>query len=491
MRVLIDTNLVINREDNVAVQEQTFTLFRILNENRVQIVVHPITASEIRGDRDADRRALVLSKLATYAVLESPPEPDSQFRERSGEGNRPNDARDTHLLLALLVSAVDFLISEDKGLLDRAARLRLQDRALSVASGLEYFSQFFGRVFPAAPHYLRRSPLHRLDLQDPFFDSFREDYHGFDTWFREVSAQGRMCIWVPDSTERVGAVLIYKEESEAVGPLPPLQRLKICSMKVADTMARQRLSELMLSFAFKFCERNRIAECYLTIFPHHTALIDILALFGFRDIGSKPNGEKILVKRMIPDRSTELRRPGEFFREFFPGYLDGPDVRKFIVPVQPAWHTRLFPDYSPNPEQRTLEEYGGGDLLYRLSPAGNAIRKAYLSNAPIRRIRTGDLLLFYRSHDVRRITHLGVVERADVCTGVPQIVDLVGNRTVLPVRELEELCRGEVLTLLFWDTGRIPGAQPAGVLLGDTIPSAPQSIVELEQREYVELCRAN
>jgi hypothetical protein len=490
MRILIDTNLVIGREDNAVAKEQTLALFRTLNENRVQVVVHPITSSEIRADRDAARREVVLSKLATYAVLEGPPEPDDNFRERSGEGRSPNDARDTHLLLALQVNAVDFLISEDKGILDRAARLRLQDRALSVSSGVEYFTQLFGRVFPSAPHYLRRSPLHQLNLADPFFDSFRADYPGFDAWFRGVSAQGRVCIWVPDVEGRIGALMIYKEEAEAVGPLPARQRLKICSMKVAETMARQRLSELILSFAFKFCERNRIAECYLTIYPSHAALIDILALFGFREVGITQNGERILVKRLIPDRSAKLRQPGESFREFFPGYLDTPDVGKFVVPVQPGWHERLFPDYRPDPQQRTLEDWGGGDLLYRLSPAGNAIRKAYLSNAAIRKIRTGDLLLFYRSHDVRRITHLGIVERAEVCTDLQQIVDLVGNRTVLPIGELEELCKAEVLALLFWDTGRFPSPEAAGTPLGGTVPNPPQSIMELEHEKYLKVCRS-
>jgi predicted nucleic acid-binding protein len=489
MRVLIDTNLIIGREDHVILDVDLRTLYRLLNEHAVQLLVHPVTAVELERDRDPERREVILAKLPTYAVLGQPPEPDEGFRRRSAEGTRPNDSMDTLLLFALHSNAVDFLITNDRGLLDRAARIQCQDRAFSAATAVEYFSQLFGREIPSAPTYLHHTPVNNLDLADSFFDSFRRDYPGFDGWLRKIARQGRMCVWVPDRWGHLGALMIYKEEEEAFGPLPKSRRLKICSFKVSEGMARQRLSELLLDFAFGFCARNRLTECYLTVYPHHSGLIEVLELFGFRDAGPTGNSERLFVKGMVPQPGEALQSPGEFFRRYFPGYIDDSNVRKFLVPVQPRWHELLFPEYVTHPEQPTLERWGGGDPLFRLNPAGNAIRKAYLCNAGIRKIRTGDILLFYRSQDVHLVTHVGVAESAVACRSVPEIVDLVGNRTVLPLVELERLCKGEVLAILFWRARRVGRDGGPGLPLGEAVPFPPQTIIELQHQKYLDLCR--
>src|SRR5208283_53095 len=101
MRVLVDTNLIIGREDHVVLDEDLSNLYRLLNEHSVQLLVHPVTSEELERDRDPERRKVILAKLPTYAVLDQPPSPELEFRRRSGEGPRPNDARDTLLLFAL------------------------------------------------------------------------------------------------------------------------------------------------------------------------------------------------------------------------------------------------------------------------------------------------------------------------------------------------------------------------------------------------------
>jgi hypothetical protein len=113
-------------------------------------------------------------------------------------------------------------------------------------------------------------------------------------------------------------------------------------------------------------------------------------------------------------------------------FYDGTAVKKWIIPIRPEFHQKLFTDVERR--QTTLAEHGGGFLV-----EGNAIKKAYLCNAKTKQMAEGDIVLFYRSVDASAITSLGVVE--EVYTGISdtdQILRLVGKRTVYSPEEIEE-----------------------------------------------------
>ena len=118
--------------------------------------------------------------------------------------------------------------------------------------------------------------------------------------------------------------------------------------------------------------------------------------------------------------------------------------------------------------------------------AGNAIRKAYLSNSATGKVRAGDILLFYRSEDERRVTRVGLVEETRVCKTPTEVIDFVGNRTVMPLDRLIEMCHRPVLALLFWAAGGLPNNYRGDLAAVGLTP--PISIRELKEEDYRALC---
>jgi hypothetical protein len=51
MRILIDTNIFIYREDDQPIKENLQRLLRILNETNVTILIHPASIKEIEKDK--------------------------------------------------------------------------------------------------------------------------------------------------------------------------------------------------------------------------------------------------------------------------------------------------------------------------------------------------------------------------------------------------------------------------------------------------------
>ena len=112
------------------------------------------------------------------------------------------------------------------------------------------------------------------------------------------------------------------------------------------------------------------------------------------------------------------------------------------MPIIPIYHERLFPDY-PLYEHELVSD------LTQLAPEGNTIKKAYISNAKTKRIREGDILMFYRSHDRKEITSLGIVEKTLRTNDPAEIASIVSNRTVYTLEEIKQLALKNALVLIF------------------------------------------
>jgi len=493
MQVLLDTNLVIGREDPRSPPPGLSELIRLFSERAVRVLIHPVTVAELDRDSNLSRREVVQAKARSYPVLSSPPIPTDAFVAEAGGSSGSHDDNDLAILFAVKCDAVNFLLTEDRGLIHRAFRSGLDARVLSLSAAGEYFRALFSEVTPQAQRILRQAPVHSLiaflERRDPFFESILRDYPRFEKWVREIAREGRHCIWMPAPDGSLGAVLIYKDETEPLLDRPPARRLKLCTFKVSEKLARQRVSELLLSWALAYGHQNGYTESYVTVFPEHKLLVDLLGTFGFQDIGGISRDERVervLLKRLRRLESDPLPPAPEYYRLYFPDVRTDASVPKYLVPIEPTWHARLFPEYRSDSAQTMLDDFGEVDRNVS-DPGGNAIRKAYLCHSPNRSVAPGSLLFFYRSHDVRRVTHLGVTEEVRICPSVDDVLAFVGNRTVIPLSELNGMCATPVLAILFWAVGPASRIHPSGLAI-DENAAWPQSITSLSEEAYLRLC---
>ncbi len=79
MRILIDTNVLILREDPKVLSGELQRLLKVLSENHHTILVHPISITDINHDKDSNRKEIMFSKLGSYPSLASPPIPDANL----------------------------------------------------------------------------------------------------------------------------------------------------------------------------------------------------------------------------------------------------------------------------------------------------------------------------------------------------------------------------------------------------------------------------
>lgn len=240
MKVLLDTNILISREDNRVISYKTSRLFKLLSTHKVHLVIHPASKEDIRQDRDIERREINLSKIQAYAILEEPPslKDDVRFVNIVGEPKNNNDDIDNQLLYAVRKNAVDIFITEDKGIHKKAKKLNIKEQVLDIDAAIQNIEKFFNRNKVVHPPALKEVYAHNINLDDSIFDSLKQEYSGFIDWFAKISALGRKAWIYRREDKSIGAILIYKEENEPIpclsSTLPSENRLKICTLKVVD-----------------------------------------------------------------------------------------------------------------------------------------------------------------------------------------------------------------------------------------------------------------
>jgi rRNA-processing protein FCF1 len=493
MRVLIDTNIIIYREDNKVLTDNLQFLMRSLNDLKNEVVVHPFSIEEIKRDSDEIRRKISLSKVQTYSPLENPPsfEKDIGFTSIVKPRKDPHDHVDNALLYSVCKNAVSFFITEDKELHKKAFKLNIDEQVLSIAEAVNVFKT---QKPPSTPPAILKEKVHNLNIDDKIFDSLKEEYPKFEEWFEKIKLQGRDCLVYRNYDDSLGALLIYKDENEVIGLkdkiLPAKERMKIATLKVSSN--GYKIGEFFLAWATKYAIKNNFEEIYLTHYSKpEDYLVYLIEEYGFLHVGQNKIDEDVFVKYLKPTHELVKNTvtdgsPLEISKKFYPKFYDGNDVKKFVVPIWPEYHEKLF---IGSERQTTLYEHNHGFIV-----EGNAIKKAYLSHSNIKKISPGDLLLFYRTDDIKAITCIGVVEKV-----IPDLEDAdeitreVGKRTVYSPEEIEEFADNvsPTLVLLFIFSTWLPNNLNISNLKElDVLRAAPQTITEISHERYLNMKKA-
>src|SRR5690606_6852058 len=232
MKVLLDTNIIIHREASKVIRPEIGNLFNWFDRLRYQKCVHPLSITEIRKHQDPNVVATFEAKIASYYELktEAPETQEIQAIRKKYDQNN-NDFIDTCMLKEVFSKRVDFLISEDRKVHDKASALGIADKVFTIETFLE-------RVVAENPDLVNYKVLSvkkeyfgNLDINDPFFESFKQDYKGFDDWFnRKADEIAYIC--KGENDDRLAFLYVKPEEEtenyKDIQPeFQPKKRLKI------------------------------------------------------------------------------------------------------------------------------------------------------------------------------------------------------------------------------------------------------------------------
>jgi hypothetical protein len=237
-----------------------------------------------------------------------------------------------------------------------------------------------------------------INLLDPFFDSLKNDYKEFESWFIRKSDESA---FVLESETGIEAFLyLKKEEGEVkdVEPnLPPALRLKVGTFKVNPHGTR--LGERFIKKIFDYAINGKYEQTYVTIFSKHSALVDIFFKYGFETIGEKTtdNGTELVLLK-------DFKNIQDGILSNYPKFTTS-NANKYLLAIYPEFHTRLFPDSILNNESF--------NVIHDVSHT-NSIHKVYICVMDVKALQRGDLLLIYRTGDGKGAAFLDLLQLPSV-----------------------------------------------------------------------------
>lgn len=308
--------------------------------------------------------------------------------------------------------------------------------------------------------------------------------------------EDREC-WVYYHNQRnIGALLIYKIEETPINSLPSLpqkRRIKICTFKVESI--GYRIGELFIKCIVRIALEEKSSEIYLTHFTEKDdRLIKLISEYGFFKVAilERENGnEDVYLKNIYLNQANiDELTPIEIAKIFYPSFDDRENIKKFLIPIRPEYHKKLFIDCpikiseSKNVYQTTFDEFM--DIITEIEPTveGNSITKAYICHSNNRKIRAGDIILFYRSQDIKSLTALGVVESVKVgLEDFNEIYRIVRKRTACKEKQIEKIAEKPTTVILFTHQTYFENAVDIKYLESIGL-SSPMSITEITHEDY-------
>lgn len=485
LRFLLDTNILIPLQDSSLALEPSLANFvRLAGIGGHHLLYHPASEADIRRDNNAARRASTLARLRQYTVLQAGPPCPWNTATTS-----VNDACDNEILFALHNDAAHALVTEDQKLHAKAKIKGLEKRVFFIQSAENWLQRLHQPSQVQLPH-IDDVELHTLtgQLDGPFFDSLRAGYSGFNGWFRRKAQEGRSAwIYRQEGSDELSALCIYaiqnNEPITDAGLVLPGDALKLCTFKVGEQVRGRKIGELFLRASFRSATDQRCES----IFVHanaqrHVPLINLLEDFGFSSVGTY-QGDEVYVKQHPLEPPPIEIDPFEYVKRFYPHYMSGTNIQKYLVPIQPQFHDILFPDYR--------QPGAALPANHPLTDVGNAMKLAYLCHSPTNSVRPGDIVLFYRTQDLKAVTTLGVVESYDVYDSAVEIARRVSRRTVYSKREIAAMATKPTKVMLFRLIEHLSNPVSYNSLTHQRIVRGPiQSIRKITDASFSRILRA-
>lgn len=432
MKALLDTNIIIHREAPIAINEDIGTLFKYFDKLKVEKCVHPITIQEIEKNINPKSVETFKIKINNYSILKTVAPLDKGVAAVcSGEDETENDKNDTTLLNEIFCGRADMLITEDR-------KIHKKARLLGIAEKIYTIEAFIEKAIQESPEFadyktlsIKKELFGNINIDDVFFDSLKSDYPGFKEWFNKKSDESA---YICKAGNNIVAFLYLKFEDDGseryddINPrFYPKRRLKIGTFKVG--LNGFKLGERFLKIIFDNAVRFRVEEIYLTIFSKTTGqemLMRLIEDYGFHCHGIKRgigDEEKVYVRDF--SKKADASNP----KLTFP-FISGKS-NIFLSAIYPEYHTDLFPDSILNTESPS--DYVENE------PFRNAIAKVFISRSIERNLKSGDLIIFYRTGGYYKgvITTIGIVE--NTITNIPsetKFIELCRKRSVFGKEEL-------------------------------------------------------
>ncbi|EKO3457397.1 N-acetyltransferase [Vibrio fluvialis] len=231
---------------------------------------------------------------------------------------------------------------------------------------------------------LKIQQFSEVNLEDPFFDTLKKDYAGFNEWFLKKATNNALVLY--NDSGLIEGFLYCKYENgpgdDTTPLLPDTQHMKVGTFKFNPKQTRRGDRYLKKIFDYALGSPVRVEDIYVTVFAEkHSYLVELFERYGFEKYGVK-GGETVLLRDL--NKIT-----GDIDKDY--PFVQTKGHNKYLLSIYPTFHTRLFPDSKLHSEAPNVVR----DISH-----SNSIHKIYIcAMEGVLSFNRGDIIVIYRTGD--------------------------------------------------------------------------------------------
>lgn len=312
--------------------------------------------------------------------------------------------------------AIDIVISDDLFLHQLSKEISSTDGIYSSEDYMERIASD-NQEIKKNINSIKRVRFKDIDVNQKFFDSFRDEYVGFNDWFNRKADN---YVYITSGEDGCLTSFLYlklESPNDSYGTINPKfkdgYRLKIGSFKVM--LNGVKTGEAFFKIIFEEALRLKVDEIYVTVFDTYSnrrRLISRMERWGFVYYGTKDTKELVYVRNFSKKTLGKLRLS-------FPFHPIG--QKNYVIPLTAKHEEDLF-----------------GEIHFtKTGIYNNPIRKMLILRYVF--IPEGSILLFY-SQNKSKLLYVGVAEQCrNDFAGFQDFFVYVKRRTSFSQTQLREL----------------------------------------------------
>lgn len=312
MKVLLDTNIVIHRENVKVTNPSIGLLFYWLDKLHYEKCIHPWSLEELKGYKDKNMQELYETKLPAYTILKSVSVPQEVFLVKMPKEESSNDKIDHQLLCEVFNNRVDLLITEDKKLREKARKLGIGQKIYSINEFVSEKTEEYPELISYKMLSVKKELFGDVDLNDVFFDSLKESYPDFVPWFNKKSEDEAYVCRTDEGVIKGFLYIKTEDQSENYSSIEPSFILFNKQKFILPIMAKYHTSllpdsilktEKQIDFMGKDAQKYALQKVYISWSPERNINPgDLVLFYRMGEDGSNKKYTSVLTTLGMVDR---------------------------------------------------------------------------------------------------------------------------------------------------------------------------------------------
>ncbi len=312
MKVLLDTNIVIHRENVKVTNPSIGLLFYWLDKLHYEKCIHPWSLEELKSYKDKNMQELYETKLPAYTILKSVSVPQEDFLAKMPKEESSNDKIDHQLLCEVFNNRVDLLITEDKKLREKARKLGIGQKVYSINEFVSEKTEEYPELISYKMLSVKKELFGDVDLNDVFFDSLKEAYPDFVPWFNKKSEEEAYVCRTDEGVIKGFLYIKTEDQSENYSSIEPSFILFNKQKFILPIMAKYHTSllpdsilktEKQMDFMGKDAQKYALQKVYISWSPERNINPgDLVLFYRMGEDGSNKKYTSVLTTLGMVDR---------------------------------------------------------------------------------------------------------------------------------------------------------------------------------------------